>query len=98
MRGEWSWPSAVVVAPEGLDVDVDIVRGFEACDVVVLFVDVEWLAWAEGDFCCCWMAEWARKAARKLAKKGRCVGMCCWSVSKFIESAECCDLGGQGVR
>lgn len=77
MRGEWRAESAVVVALEGLLVVV-MVRGCEGevcwawcwcvCEGEEEMVDVE------EAFPCC-SAEWARKAARKLAKKGRCVGI-----------------------
>jgi len=74
VRGECREVSAVVVAP-GFDVVV-IVRGVaaEACaweEVVVC------VCWEEGDGVAfpCWMAECARKAARKLERKGRFVGM-----------------------
>jgi len=72
VRGEWRDVKAVVVAPaEGL-VDVVIVRGWEGEVCVV------WGWWEEEEEGAevafpCWMAEWARKVARKLAKKGRCV-------------------------
>lgn len=66
VRGEWRADNAVVVAPADGFVDVVIVRGCageEAC-----CCEEE-----EGEEVAlpCWMAEWARKAARKLAKKGR---------------------------
>jgi hypothetical protein len=66
---------AVVVAP-GF-VDVVIVRGLEV--VVFGYEEVlgeEWevdVGWEEAFPC--WMAEWARKAARKLERKGRFVGI-----------------------
>jgi hypothetical protein len=76
VRGEWSADNAVVVAPEGfVDVEVVIERGCEGEEVCVC-------AWCccEGDegedvALPCWIALWARKAARKLAKKGRWVGI-----------------------
>jgi len=80
-RGECSWFKAVVVAPEAL---VAIERGCEGEELVaelgnvLLDVDVPWLGCeveGVGPFDCCWMAECARKAARKLAKKGRWVGI-----------------------
>jgi len=70
VRGECIDVSAVVVAPaEGL-VDVVIVRGCEGddeCGCVLCDEEGEDVALP------CWIAEWARKAARKLAKNGRCV-------------------------
>jgi hypothetical protein len=70
VRGEWRAESAVVVALEGF-VEVVMVRGW----------DGEEVCW-----CCCegdegedvalpWMALCALNAARKLAKKGRWVGI-----------------------
>jgi hypothetical protein len=65
---------AVVVAP-GFAVVV-MVRGFDAegCEGEVVVV---WVCWDDGEgdaFPCC-RAECARKAARKLDRKGRCVGI-----------------------
>ena len=83
VRGECKVDNAVVVAP-GFEVVEDIVRGCvdEGVDaeVVVVCVDCE-----VGDMLedgeeaelalPCWRAECARKAARKLERKGRWVGM-----------------------
>jgi len=69
--------SAVVVGP-GFDVvDVDIVRGEETvCEGEEVVVCVCWDEEGEEDaFVCCWRAEWALNAARKLDKKGRFVGI-----------------------
>lgn len=73
MRGECSCPRAVAVALAGVLVVVEIVRGLDAvcaCEEDAVCEGCE--ALGEGPFCC-WMAEWARKAARKFAKKGRWV-------------------------
>jgi len=70
VRGEWRDVSAVVVAPADGFVDVVIVLGCdgeEECGCV--FWDVE----GEDVALPCWMAECARKAARKFAKNGRWV-------------------------
>jgi hypothetical protein len=71
--GEWRAESAVVVAPDGL-ADVVIERG---CDGDEVWVCVWCWEGEEGEEVAfpCWMALWARKAARKLAKKGRWVGI-----------------------
>jgi len=69
-RGEWREESAAVAVGVGLEaeVDVDVVmeRGFDGCEwegaAVVVPVGFE------GEDCC--RAEWARKAARKLARNG----------------------------
>jgi len=77
-RGEWSWFSALVVAPPLALVAIE--RGCDGAEVeavdeeLLAVVDVLWLDWeveGVGPLACCWMAECARKAARKLAKKGR---------------------------
>lgn len=93
-RGEWSDVRAVLVGPPvWCFVDVDIERGWEGCGC-----DEEWEwvcedVWedvtteeddAEVAFPV-WNAERARKAARKLERKGRCVdmfavGVCMWCV------------------
>jgi hypothetical protein len=67
--GECSADNAVVVAPPDGFADVVIVRGCEG-EVVCCWVVEE----GEVALLCC-IAEWARKAARKLAKKGRWVGI-----------------------
>jgi len=74
VRGEWSVESAAVVAP-GF-VDVVIVRGFEGCDEEVVVCDVCdcWVECEEGE-ALLWIALWALKAARKLERKGRWVGI-----------------------
>lgn len=70
-RGEWMVVRAAVVAPVLVVVEVVIVRGFEG--------EVVWDCgcWDEGEDVAfpCWIAECARKAARKLDRKGRFVGM-----------------------
>jgi len=66
VRGEWREVRAVVVAPAEGFVEVVIVRGCEGDEECVFCVeDGEEVALP------CWMAECARKAARKLAKNGR---------------------------
>lgn len=76
VRGEARAVSADVVAPvpgfEDADAEVVMVRGCEG-DELLGWVCCEEAG--EGLALPCWMAEWALKAARKLAKKGRCVGM-----------------------
>lgn len=71
VRGEWRAESAVVVAPDGFE-DVAMERGCEGEEACWCCCEGE-----EGEDVAfpCWMAEWARKAARKLAKKGRWVGI-----------------------
>jgi hypothetical protein len=67
VRGEWRDVSAAVVAPDPLGfVAVVIDRGCDG-DAVCVFWDVE--AKEEGEEVAfpCWIAEWALKAARKLA-------------------------------
>jgi hypothetical protein len=71
--GEWRAESAVVVAPDGF-AEVVIERGCEGEEVCVCVWCGEGEEGEEVAFPC-WMAEWARKAARKLAKKGRWVGI-----------------------
>jgi len=69
VRGECRDVRAVVVAPAEGFVDVVIVRGCEGDEECVwVFCDDE-----GEDVAFPWMAECALKAARKLAKKGRCV-------------------------
>lgn len=77
VRGECKVVRAEVVAPGLVAVEVVMVRGFDGedtpCEVDVLCVCEE----EEGDedaFPCC-RAECARKAARKLERKGRFVGI-----------------------
>ena len=68
-RGACSCDNAVVVAPPEGFVDVVIVRGCVGEGVCCCVVE-------EGEVALpCWIAEWARKAARKLARKGRWVGI-----------------------
>jgi hypothetical protein len=58
---------------EGDAVLCDVVDGEE---VVCEGWDVgETPLWEEGPLDCCDIADWARKAARKFAKKGLCVGI-----------------------
>lgn len=85
--------SAVVVAPDGF-VDVVIVRGCEGDDAAVACGCDEDEAAGDGVAFPCWMAEWALNAARKFAKKGRCVGMLCCAVSIFLSSAMLKSRGG----
>lgn len=80
VRGEWRVVSAVVVAPApGLEeVEVVMVRGAEAVagyEVVGWCVEEEGFETEEGFACVLVRAEWARKAARKLERKGRLVGI-----------------------
>jgi len=78
VRGEWREVSAVVVAPGLVVAVVVMVRGFEGevglwvCEAVEVCACCE-----EGDEVAfpCWRAECARKAARKLERKGRFVGI-----------------------
>jgi hypothetical protein len=59
---------------------VAIDRGCDGADEL-LEEDAVCVGWDDGEtlddgvLACCWIADCARKAARKLAKKGRCVGM-----------------------
>ena len=76
--GECSAESAVVVAPEGF-VDVVMERGCDGEEVVGWCCEGE----VGEDVAFCWMAEWARKAARKFAKKGRWVGIVLF-MSRFL--------------
>lgn len=73
--GDCSVFNAAVVGPALLA--VAIVRGFEGVLVVVAEVVVgeTWVGCEDGEeeAPLPWMAEWARKAARKFAKKGRWV-------------------------
>jgi len=94
VRGEWRADNAVVVALEGF-VEVVIDRGCEGDEVWAWCCEGE-----EGEVvalpCWCWMALWARKAARKLAKKGRWVGIVLfmrwfsYSPSRGTEGEEVC--------
>lgn len=74
VRGERIWVSALVVAPEDL---VFIERGCEGAFADVVDVEREGCDDGEtpfdvdGPLDCCWMAEWARNAARKFEKNGR---------------------------
>jgi hypothetical protein len=73
VRGEWRVDSAAVVAP-GFEEDV-MARGcVDEEGVAVLVVCEGWEVDGEEAFPC-WMAECALNAARKLAKKGRWVGI-----------------------
>jgi hypothetical protein len=65
---------AVVVAPEGCFVLVVMVRGCEGCDGGC-WLCACWDGEEGEDVAFPWIAEWARKAARKLERKGRCVGI-----------------------
>lgn len=69
-RGECNVDRAVVVAPEGLLAAAEMVRGDEAMLEEDAVCEEEPFV---GDCCC--KVEGALKAARKLAKKGRC--SCC---------------------
>jgi len=94
VRGECKEVSAVVVAP-GLVVVVVVVmvRGFEGevglwvCEAVEVCACCE-----EGEEVAfpCWRAECARKAARKLERKGRFVGIIsivCWISDSVARSS-----------
>jgi hypothetical protein len=86
VRGEWRDVSAAVVAPDPFGfVAVVIDRGCDG-DEACVFGDVEVREVGEDVAFPCWIAEWALKAARKLAKKGRWVGiflcLSCWRESK----------------
>jgi len=71
VRGECREVNAVVVAP-GFD-EVVMVRGFEGEVCVVMLV--ECVGCEEEEAFPCWIAECARKAARKFERKGRLVGI-----------------------
>lgn len=78
----------MAVAPDGFDV-VAIDRGCDVDDG--LFEDVACAGWDVGDtldevaLVCCCIADCARKAARKVAKNGRWVGI---SADVFMNESE----------
>lgn len=89
MRGEWRVESAADVAP-GF-VEAVMVRGC-VCEVEGGWVEA---GVGEGEALGCGMEEWARKAARKEAKKGRWVGV---GISGFVGGFMWCCLGLERLR
>lgn len=82
-RGECRAVRAVVVAPAAGLEEVAIERGWEGLldvdeeegDVVCVVWDVGGTVGGDDALDCCDSADWARKAARKFAKKGLWVGI-----------------------